>query len=539
MRILHSLFILLFFIHVNALMGQSSPEKCSYIQNPILPGFHPDPCITTNGEDFYIVTSTFEWFPGLPVYHSKDLINWQQIGHVLTRKSQLDLTGIADGDGVYAPSITYHRGTYYVMYTVVQSGITWSLKGYPNYIVTAKYPEGAWSEPTLINALGFDPSLFIDDNGKAYVLVRIFDHRKGKPSSPGIGIHELDLKALQPIGGPKFVYSGWNKSSAEGPKMIKKEDWYYLFTAEGGTGYGHYEAVARSKNVWEPYERDSKLFYTSKETPDAAIQKAGHGTLVRTSTGEWYTTHLRSRPLSSLGNCNCPLGRETFLQKVVWNVEGWPEIESEVTTPQMRVQAPCLPEHVFAKRSDKDEFDGVKIDCQYQFLREPPLKDWLRLDRKKGWLSLRGRRAIGGLYGQSLIAKRITSLNQQIEACVEFSPENYRQSAGLCCYYNTTHFYSLGLTYDEIQGFVLELTGADKQYVEYLKNRIPIGKMNKVFMRANIRGTSLQYYYSLDNKHWRKIGAELDFGKLSDDYADGYTGAMAALFAQDLMYENS
>lgn len=508
-----------------------------YIQNPILPGFNPDPCIVRAGTDYYIVTSTFEWFPGLPVYHSKDLVNWEQIGHVLTRKSQLDLTGIADADGVYAPSITYHDGLFYVTYTIVQGGITWPLKGYPNYIVTAKDPRGPWSEPVYINSLGFDPTLFIDDDGKAYVLVRIFDHRKGQPSSPGIGMHEVDLKTLKPVGEPKFIYSGWGQRSAEGPKMLKKDGFYYLFTAEGGTGYGHYEAVARSKNIEGPYERAPKKFYTSANDSNAVIQKAGHGTLVSTPAGEWYTTHLGSRPL--VPNGNCPLGRETFLQKVVWNADGWPELSGGSEVPSVEVEAPALPVFPVKKKQTRDDFNSSVLDVRYQSLREPVESDWLRLDRKKGFLSMRGRRALGGFYGQSLLAQRITSCHQQIETCVEFTPTNYRHAAGLSCFYNTKHFYSLGLTFDEKEGFVLELTGADKNYMELTEKRVPLyTNVGKVYMRMTLDGYSLQYYYSLDGKEWLKIGAVLDFGKISDEYAEGYTGAMAALFVQDLMYED-
>lgn len=512
-------------------------EEPAVIRNPILPGFNPDPCIVRVGTDYYIVTSTFEWFPGLPIYHSKDLVNWEQIGHVLTRKSQLDLTGIADADGVYAPSITHHDGLFYVTYTIVQGGINWPLKGYPNYIVTAKDPKGPWSEPTLINSLGFDPTLFIDDDGKAYVLVRIFDHRKGNLSSPGIGMHELDLKTLKPIGEPRFIYSGWGQKSAEGPKMLKRNGEYYLFTAEGGTGYGHYESAARSKNIWGPYERAPKQFYTSVGDSNAIVQKAGHGTLVSTPAGQWYTTHLASRPLTPYGNC--PLGRETFLQKVEWNAEGWPELSGGSQLPSIEVEAPQFPAYPVKKEMERDNFDAPVLDSRYQSLREPVEQSWLRLNKRKGFLSMRGRRALGGFYGQSLLAQRITSYHQQIETCVEFTPTNYRQAAGLSCFYNTKHFYALGLTYDEKEGLVLELTGADNKYIELTKKRVPLyTNVGKVYMRMVIDGYSLQYYYSLNSKDWHTIGAVLDFGKISDDYADGYTGAMAALFVQDLMYED-
>lgn len=505
------------------------------VQNPILPGFHPDPCIVRVKNDYYIVNSTFEWFPGIPIFHSKDLKNWVQIGNVLTRKSQLDLTGIPDSDGVYAPSITWHKGIFYVTYTIVHPGLQWSSKGYPNYIVTATNPAGPWSEPIYINSLGFDPSLFIDEDEKGYIVVRILDHREGKISSPGIGIHEIDLKSLRPIGEPKFIYSGWGKQSAEGPKLLKKDGYYYLFTAEGGTGYGHYEAVARAKNIYGPYERAPFIFYTSKDNPEHPIQKAGHGTLFSTANGEWYTTHLASRPLTQLGNC--PLGRETFLQKVEW-VDGWPQLANGTPLPSEYVTLPKQKESSFNNSHQYiiDEFNNSKLDCRYITPREEFRQEWIQI--KNGQLKLKGREALGGLYRQSILAQRVTSYEQTFETQLSFHPINYRQSAGLCCYYNSTHFYALGLTYEEQRGLVLELFGADRKYQEYLSDRIPV-LVTDLRMKVEICKDKLQFYYSLPEEDWKAIGPQFDFSKLSDDYAVGFTGATVGLFAQDMMYESN
>lgn len=509
------------------------------IHNPVIPGFNPDPCIVRVGTDYYIVTSTFEWFPGIPIYHSKDLQNWKQLGHVLTRKSQLDLTGTSDSNGIFAPSITYHEGKFYVMYTIVREGVNWSMKGYPNYVVTSTNPEGEWSEPVLVNTLGFDPSLFIDDDGKAYVAVRIFDHRTGKISSPGIGIHEIDLNSFEPIGDMKFVYSGWNEKSAEGPKLLKKNGYYYLFTAEGGTGYGHYEAVAKSQSVWGPYERAPQIFYSAVENPEIPIQKAGHGTVFETPAGEWYTTHLGSRPLSERGNC--PLGRETFIQKVEWSNDGWPMLYGQSTKPEMTITAPDgMNVRRYENLIEKDDFNDETLNIKYQVLREIPESDWISLDKNKGYLSLRGRHAIGTLYGQSMVAQRITSYNQEFETCFEFTPTNFRHAAGLTCYYDSKHYYALGLTYDEEQqSIALELTEVDKQYKELLDKRIVVSNdFKKIYMKMVVKQNILQFYYSLDGTQWEKAGNNCDFSKISDDYTGGFTGAMAGIFCQDLMYAN-
>jgi len=533
MRI-YTVFLLLIGLFITII--DTKADDPVFIQNPVIPGFNPDPCIVRVDKDYYIVTSTFEWFPGIPVYHSTDLVNWEPIGHVLDRKSQLDLTGVADADGVYAPSITYHNGLYYVMFTNVQSGLNWPLKGYPNYIVTATNPAGPWSEPVYVNSLGFDPSLFIDEDGSAWVLIRIMDHRKGKSSSPGIGIHAFDLKTMKPVGEPRFIYSGWKEQSAEGPKMIKKDGYYYLFTAEGGTGYEHYQAIARSRQIEGPYERAPQLFYTSAQTPEAPIQKAGHGTLFTTPDGQWYTTHLGSRPLVPGGNC--PLGRETFIQKITWNNEGWPELANGDLTPQMNVPTQTYTTHpVEQKKGFEDQFNTKELSPLWQTLREPVNEDWLQINPEKGILSMRGRHFPGSLFRESLVAQRITSYHQKFETYLEFNPTDYRHTAGLTCYYNTRHFYALGLTYDD-EGMVLKLIEADKRYNELCKIKIPEKHSDGIYMKISIDGYNLQYLYSLDGIKWETIGEALDFSKISDDYAVGYTGAMVGLFASDLMYED-
>ncbi|RKO70126.1 glycoside hydrolase family 43 protein [Sphingobacterium puteale] len=519
------------------LTNQQLIAQIDSIHNPVLPGFNPDPCIVNVNDDYYIVTSSFEWFPGIPIYHSKDLINWNQIGHVLTRKSQLDMRGIGDSDGIFAPSITYHKGLYYVIFTTVQDGVNWSLKGYPNYIVTARDPKGPWSEPVLVNSLGFDPFLFIDDNEEAYVLFRTFDHRPGKPASAGIGMHSIDLKTFQPIGEPKLIYTGWNRNSAEGPKLLKKDGYYYLFTAEGGTSYEHYEAVARSKSIWGEYERSPQIFYTTRGDSSSSIQKAGHGTVFSTPNGEWYTTHLGSRPLSSLGAC--PLGRETFIQKVRWNAGAWPVLDNTTGFPEEAVVAPV--KATGNKREKElytffDSFDSKKIDVSFQTLREPWDKSWLNLERKKGTLALKGRRALGSRFDQSLVVRRLTSLTQTYETALEFDPKDFRHLAGLACYYDTKHFFSLGLTVDDHGDRQLVLTGVDKTYKQLAFKGLE-GSEAKVRLKVSFSNKHFQFYFSTKEGEWDKIGPEIQSSILSDDYTDGFTGAMVGLFSQDMLYE--
>lgn len=509
-------------------------QQTGIIKNPVLPGFNPDPCIVRVNSDYYIVTSSFEWFPGIPIYHSKDLVNWKQIGHVLTRESQLKMTGINDSDGIFAASITYRNGLFYLMYTIVQDGLNWSLKGYPNYLVTAKDPAGPWSEPHHINNLGFDPSLFIDDNGKAYILYRDIDHRKGQPASPGVGLHEFDLKTLKPIGAPKWIYSGWKPHDAEGPKMLKKDGYYYLFTADGGTGLGHLQGVARSKSIWGEYERAPTPVYTASKDPSWPVQRTGHGTLFNTPAGEWYTTHLATRPLTPSGETL--LGRESFIQKIKWTSDGWPVLANGTLKPDLEAPAPN-PATVLKPAPDYfiDEFSGSKPDMRYEFLREPYNGSWLSFGRLKGYLSLKGRNALGSRFEESLIAQRITSYNEQYETAVRFSPTSFKQEAGLTCYYNTRHYYALGLTFDEKKGRLIKLIKADNQYEEVAE--VPINsKIAEVYLRVRVNKDKLLFYFSTDKKTWTAIGGAQDFYNLSDERAQGFTGPMVGLYCQDLLY---
>lgn len=512
----------------------SNAQQSGIITNPVIPGFNPDPCIVRVNNDYYIVTSTFEWFPGLPIYHSRDLVNWKQIGHALTRETQLKMTGINDSDGIFAASITYHKGLFYLMYTIVQDGINWSLKGYPNYLVTAKDPAGPWSEPHHINNLGFDPSLFIDNDGKAYVLYRDMDHRIGKPASPGIGMHEFDLKTFKPIGTPKLIYSGWKPHEAEGPKMLKKGQYYYLFTADGGTGLGHLQAVARSKSIWGEYERAPTPVYTASQDPSWSVQRTGHGTLFNTPTGEWYTTHLATRPLVPQGKTL--LGRESFIQKIKWASNGWPVLANGTLKPDLKVPAPDSTSVLKpAPNFLVDEFSGPKPNIRYQYLREPYNESWLSLNRRKGYLSLKGRNALGSRFEESLIAQRITSYNEQYETAVRFSPISFKQEAGITCYYNTKHYYALGFTFDEKKGKIIKLIKTDNQYEEIAE--VPMNsKTTEVFLRVRVNKDKLLFYFSIDKKIWIAIGGEQDFYNLSDERAQGFTGPMVGLYNQDLLY---
>ena len=284
------------------------------INNPILEVFCPDPSIVRVGNDYYIAVSTFEWWPGVKIFHSKDLQSWTQLGAALTRTSQLNMLGDPMSGGVWAPCLSYDNGRFYLLFTDVKTkkGRFYNTH---NYLVWTDDIQGEWAEPVYLNSVGFDPSLFHDTDGRKYLINMVNGFK-------GVLVQELDPKTWKLIGEQKKVYDGSGIGCTEGPHMYHIGEWYYLLTAEGGTGYEHCVTIARSKSIWGPFETDPENpLLTSDKEHKEMLQKCGHGDLVQTQDGEWYIAHLCARPQT--GENHCVLGRETALQKLVLNDDGW------------------------------------------------------------------------------------------------------------------------------------------------------------------------------------------------------------------------
>ena len=538
------------------------------IQNPIIPGFFPDPSICRVGEDYYIANSTFEWFPGVPIHHSRDLVNWRLIGHALTRQSQLDLRGIADSAGVWAPSLSHTDGQFWLIYTNIRfTGMGKPFKDIGIFLTTATDIRGRWSEPVVLNSIGFDPSLFHDDDGRKWLVNMRWDFRKGKHRFAGVVIQEYDPKS-QKLVGPMTQILEKTGILTEGPNLYKHDGWYYLMLAEGGTGWNHGISAARSKNILGPYELDPQpSVITSRDDATLYLQKAGHGEIVQTPAGEWYLAHLASRPLKTSAGKNlaspdktasaevhaghrCVLGRETCLQRVEWR-DGWLRLATGGSKPQDTLPLPIgAPVSDPARREtqskragsetgalSRDDFDSPTLDLCWSSLRQPADESWLSLSERPGWLRLRGGDSPFSLFRQSLLARRVQHFQFTAETCLEFSPTHYTQMAGLICYYDTRQHYYLRVTHDEALGKVLGVVLTDDGvYDELLETQIAIGGWKKVFLRAEIDGAQLQFSASPDGTAWQPAGPCLDMAKLSDDYGSTlrFTGAMIGLCAQDL-----
>lgn len=518
------------------------------IENPILPGFNPDPSILRVGDDYYIATSTFEWFPGVQIHHSKDLIHWEQLPHPLNRVSQLDMEGNINSGGVWAPCLSYDNGTFYLIYTDVKSRAG-AFKDTHNYLVTATDIRGPWSDPIYLNSSGFDPSLFHDDDGRKWLLNMVWDYRKGINRFAGTYLQEYSVEEQKLVGPVVNIFKGTHLGLTEAPHLYKRNGYYYLITAEGGTGYEHAVTMARSKTIQGPYEVDPQNpVLTSAGKPELELQKAGHASLVETQDGESYLAFLCGRPTVDRF---CTLGRETALVKCYWNDEGWLRVEGGGNSPSVKVPAPAFVQNM-SESSDggesanggfgpsfevRDDFDEPSLHVQWSTLRIPADESWLSLSERKGYLRLKGMESMSSTHRQALVARRQQSFHMEAETVVEFEPEHFQQMAGLIVYYDTDDYAYLNISHDEERGKVLRIIHTvDAQYDELLDEDIALESGKPVYLKAVVHREWLQFYYSMDGEAWDTVGEKINVSHMSDDDAKliRFTGTFVGVCTQDL-----
>ena len=508
------------------------------IKNPILSGFHPDPSICRVGKDYYLATSTFEWFPGILIYHSLDLKHWELIARPLNRLSQLDMKGVPDSCGVWAPCLSYSDGLFYLVFTNVKSfdGV-W--KDTPNYVVTTENIRGDWSDPIYLKSSGFDGSFFHDE-GKTWFVSMLVDHRKGKFFG-GIDLQEYSRSEERLTGPIHYISEGSELGKSEGPHIYRKNGYYYLMLAEGGTEYGHAETMFRSKSITGPYEPNpNNPFLSCRDEADYGIQKTGHASIVENEDGSWHIVYLMGRPLKPQGRCI--LGRETGIEELVWKND-WPELGSGSRLPRLEIPRP-FPEHLDSQNSEDDPmrvFDSSELSVEFQSLRVPMNKTWIDLDARQECLRLFGKESLTSTHEQALIGRRVQDFNVEISTCIEFEPDTFQQMAGLCLYYNTGHYHYLHLTKDGEEKVVKVVSSDNFQYSQQVSRVIDSGK--KVILRARINKDKLNFDFAFEGESFESIGEPLDMSILSDDYVrDGsdryrpaFTGSFACLCCQDLL----
>ena len=530
------------------------------IKNPILPGFNPDPSILRVDDDYYIATSSFEWFPGIPIYHSRDLKNWRLIDYALKTREHIDLQSLAPSKGVWAPCLSYDakEKLFYISYSAVYDRNRWHFD-IDNMLITATDIRGPWSQPIYLNSSGIDPSLFHDDDtGRKWLINQERDFRPGTETKRPIIIQEYDAEAKRLIGKPiRLTYGATVRGFTEGAHLYKRNGYYYLTTAEGGTGYGHCVALLRAENVTGPYEccpdnpiltscltdvpmdADRSFYLKELYNPDLVIQKAGHGSLVETQNGEWYLAYLCGRPI--MPQMRCVLGRETALAKMEWTDDGWLKVVGGANGPcqfaQEFVEAPNLPSHLFPEEPLRDDFDREELDLHFNTPRNPITPDWADLTTKKGWLRLRGRESLCSYHFPSLIARRLTDFQATVTVKMKFTANHYMQLAGLTCYYEPNNYYYIAKTYaEETKTNVLCVYGfINRKLADYDKSVVVVDDDAEVWLRVRIDRDKLAFFYSLDGADFVKFGGDFDMTALSDEASDygEFTGTFVGIFAQD------
>ncbi len=513
----------------------------STIHNPILPGFNPDPSICRVGDDYYVAVSTFEWYPGVQIYHSRDLRHWRLVARPLNRAELLDMRGCPDSCGVWAPCLSWADGRFWLVYTEVKR-FDGNFKDTHNYITTCDSIDGDWGKPVYINSSGFDPSLFHDEDGRKWYVNMVWDHRPDCSFFRGIVIQEYCVDGQRLLGKRKFIFDGTDIDYTEAPHLYRFGDWYYLITAEGGTSYGHAVTMARSRTVDGMYEADpAGPVLTTRDDPDWPLQRNGHADIVETADGDLYLVHLCGRPIE--GTRRCVLGRETGIQKLTMTGEGWLRLAHGGHLPQLEVDAPDLPDDVVDPVAGSDGFDSLELDPVYQWLRTPRPDDFMTLSERPGYLRLYGMESPGSHFDQALIARRQTHFAFEATTCMEFHPEHFQQLAGLICYYNSCKFHYLFVSADEAGRRHLGIMSCEAK--ENMQLRYPVKddpirlpREGSVWLKANVSNADLKFSWSLDGESWRQIPVTLDHSLLSDeagDLMDGqFTGAFVGVCCNDV-----
>jgi xylan 1,4-beta-xylosidase len=378
------------------------------ITNPVLPGMHPDPSVCRVRRDFYLACSSFEYFPGVPIFHSRDLVHWRQIGSALTRRSQLDLAGAPSSGGIYAPTLRHHNGVFFLVTTHIGRG---------HLLVTTRDPRRAWSEPQWLDGDGFDPSLTFAE-GRVYLTWA----GSGRDAEhPFVYQRELDSARKA-----RVIWRGTGGVWTEGPHLFRRGGWWYLVTAEGGTSYDHAVVVARARGPYGPFRASPHgPLLTHRDRPRDPIQAAGHADLVELEDGTTWAVLLAVRP--SAGRHH-HLGRETFLAPVEWREDGWPRM----APLELRLDAPTLPSGHVRDDGGLLRFDRTTLPSGWLFVRNPVRGGW-SLRERPGFLRLKGNAAtLADTASPALVCRRQQHLDVTVRTRLRFEPRAANEQAGLC-----------------------------------------------------------------------------------------------------------
>lgn len=460
--------------------------------NPVQRGFFPDPSVIRVGEDYYMVNSTFQYFPAIPISHSKDLVHWRIIGHAIADNDYLDLSNIPDSHGIWAPDISYHNGKFYIFATLRLNG-----DGKRNnnvlrrqLMMVSDKPEGPYERPVCLEVDDIDPSHFIDDDGSHYMVI-----------AAGAKLVKLSDDCTKVLEKPVVAWPGTGERCPEGPHIMKKDGYYYAIVAEGGTGYGHGINVARSKNLYGPYESSPYNPIMRQKDPTAKIQRAGHGKLVQTQNGDWWMAYLCGRP--NEGNYTT-VGRESALDPVRWTEDGW-FVVNEGNGPSTTQQAPDLDECIF-ERNTFDDFNQHKLALDWEFVRNPDNSAW-SLTERKGYLRL--WTTDGQLFerrAKNTVLRREQELSYTASTKLEFEPTKDGEQAGLTCYYSTATYARWSVCCEG--GKKLQLV-INRNNGEEVISTVDDIKKGTIYLKVVVEKLTRTFYYSYDGEAWI-LGGKLE-----------------------------
>lgn len=469
-------------------------------RNPVLPGFNPDPSICRVGDDYYMTTSSFTWFPGLPVYHSRDLVHWELIGHGIDRPSVLNMDGLNDNDGTWAATIRYSRGVFYIITTANKCG--------GNFYITATNPRGPWSDPVwLKDASGIDPSLFFDDDGRCYYTGNTWNLKSSWPGQCAIWIQELDLNKGRLVGERKIISYGHaaNATYAEGPHIYKINGQYMLVMAEGGSGLNHAVTVMHSRNVFGPYTPDmiNPVITHRHLGHDYPITNIGHADLVQTQGGEWYAVVLGNRMTKGMST----LGRETFLCRVKFE-NGTPIFNPGYGIVRSEQELPDLPPFKAWQQPLSEKFNGSDIPRGWYFVRIP--KD-VFCSVSNGALNLRIHpQVIDSLTNSSMILRKAEGLSFSATVKMSFQTKCNNEQAGLVLYRTANGYFTLMKGMDKL---VLTRKCKGVKAVVAVTSYFD----REVLLRLTVEGAEVRFSYSHDGNVWTYIGGREGMTAVADD----------------------
>lgn len=480
-------------------------QQATY-RNPIIAGFHPDPSVLRVGNDYYIVNSSFEYFPGVPLYHSRDLVNWEQIGNVLDRDSQLPLKGASSWLGIYAPTLRYHNGIYYMITTNVGNG--------GNFLVTAKNPKGPWSEPVWLQQQGIDPSLLFEGD-KCYMV-----------SNPDnvITLCEIDPLTGRQLTPGKALWRGTGGRYPEGPHLYKIGDYYYLMISEGGTELAHRLTIARSKTIYGPYESNPAnpiMTNCNMKGQSMQIQGTGHGDLVEDSTGQWWVVFLAYR---NFGGSYHHLGRETCLAPVAWK-DGWPIVNGGEAIDTV-MTAKLLPQQPFAKPARRTTFASGNIGPEWVHIQNPIPENYQLRD---GVLRLIPHTTLNENDQPTYLGRRQESPTILVETSVRLhagQADATSAAAGLAVYQINDGYYRLYVTSHSIK------VDTRLKSVSTDLSSLPLGNhTGDVCLRITSDGFMYHFLYSLDGHLYKEL-TQQNCALVSTEVVGGFTGVTLGMFME-------